>query len=518
MPYEGDTITGRNARGSASAASAATTERLAQTLAGLGEVAVQPGPLLQILNAKPNDPDALTEALQRCPVLTSRVLSVTNSAAFGVSRNIDCIRRAVMQLGASRARAIALAFGLRMLAEGTGLPRPLLQRLWVSSLHKAAAARLAAEIFAPSHVDHAYCRALIQDIGLPMLMAVDLPFYETKLLPSKSEGTWSQQEITRFGIDHAAVGARLLAQWNASPVICDAVLHHHNPPLKDAADRVLVKLTGFIASMLPHLSEARTPLEQEWMVALHGQFLSRLYASPKAFERAAAKAAAALCQEDLLRPPVIDPLAMGRLVATVSDDTAGMVAQLCQLETALSQQREHLSALRFEAFTDPLTRVLNRRGFTQLAERRLAEAIKHSLPVCAIMVDLDRFKQVNDTHGHEAGDLVLRGVAKLLRDHLDRSDLIGRLGGDEFAVFFAGVDQAQSEQIAQRLTRACNGTTVPIGQARDVTLHLSLGAVYCALAGKNLSLETLIAAADEQMYACKRAGRSGMIFRALAAD
>ncbi|HEX7008379.1 MAG TPA: HDOD domain-containing protein, partial [Phycisphaeraceae bacterium] len=398
----------------------------AQTLERLGEAALNAGPLMTVLRAPADDPEAVVEAVQQCPTLTSRLLSVVNAAAFGCTHPIDSVRRAVVLLGAGRARAIVLAFGLRLLADGSKTPLRLVNRLWGASLHKAMAARLAAQVLQPTRAENAFCLALVQDVGLPLLVGLDPAFYEN-LVPG-SRGSWSEQEIQHFGLDHAEAGYHLLKRWGAAAQLSQAVLHHHRPPTSQPGKEVLAQVPQFIASLLPHLDEEPTGQERDWLTLLYARFLSGAYGSLESFLRAASERAVALHHSADAEPPQVF---LSSLMETVANDAASMVVRLCRLETALGRQREDLDALRFQAFTDPLTRVLNRRGFTQFAQRRIEEVARRRLGACCIVVDIDNFKAVNDQFGHEGGDQILRGVARLLRRHLDRSDLLGRLGGDE---------------------------------------------------------------------------------------
>lgn len=486
-----------------------TREALAaKTLKTLGQLSLQAGPLLAILDAPADDPDRVVAAIESSAALSARLLSVTNSAGVGLTRPITNVRRAVIHLGASRARVVALAYGLKILSENTGLPAETQHQLWVSSLRKASTARLAATVVDPDHAEEAYTLALLQDIGLAMLMAVDPMFYVHEMLPT-DQMSWCDQETQRFGICHSQVGSRLLQDWNTPSKLSDGVFDHHQPPLREGADAIR-RLPTFLASLLPHLAEPRTPREHEWLIALHAQFLASAYPTPDAFLQAASKAGAKL-YKDIGAAATLSTSDVNRIVSTVSTDTETMVAQLCQLEHNLGQQKQTLSTLRFQAFTDPLTRLLNRRGFVHLAAKRLEMAAERNVPVCMVVVDMDDFKAVNDRFGHEAGDLVLRGLAKVLRTKLDRSDLIGRLGGDEFAALLMGLDEADARKAIERVSQSCRSARVRVTPGDAVTIHASVGAAFCPQCA-GVKVDDLIAAADGSMYERKRNGKSGVCF------
>lgn len=482
-------------------------QRRRETLDCIGEVSVNPVPLLEVLRAAPDNPDAVAAAVGKCPTLTGRVLSVTNSAAFPGRRTIESIERAVIQLGASRTRAIAMAFGLRLLNEPLNLAPELARRLWVSSLRKAAASQLVCELIEPTRAGDAYCRALVQDLGLPLLVALDPEFYKNELLPGR-RGDWSQQELGRFGMDHAELGSRLLQSWDAAQALVEAARDHHDLPhnLEDAESTL--KLPVFFASLLPHLDEEMTGTQRDWLMTLHGQLLANTYPSPDVFIGAACRHAETLAGGNA----ELDLNVLHRdLSQAVAYDTVEMVSQLCRLEGALGRQRKGLNQLRYEAYTDSLTKLLNRRGFIQLAQRRAEEAADRGIGVCCLVLDLDDLKPVNDRVGHKAGDHMLRGMAKMLRRSLDRADLIGRLGGDEFAVFMVGMDRTRAEEVVQRLNQ-CQGTRLRVATDTEVPLHFSLGAVHVEKMSRSIQIDDLLTSADEAMYHCKHGGKGGACF------
>ena len=397
-----------------------------------------PGPLLTLLEAPPDDPERVTQALMQSSTLSARVLSVTNSAAIGVVGEISDIRRAVLHMGAGRARSIAMAFGLHMLSKDSGIDLEVAHRIWINSLEKAHLAKLVAEAVEPREADRAYTLGLIQDIGLTALVAIDPQFYEQVSNNHRHQNPLSIREQEHFGIDHAQAANHLLQSWNASPLICEEVLNHHQPMLSQN-DYSGSNLGNLIAGMLPHDCETMTPDRMEWLAATHSQFLDSSFDSPEQMIKQAVKQSR---EVHGAAPSIrIDEATRLRMLGELELDTAGMVHQLCELEAQLTRKHEQLHALQFEAMTDPLTQVLNRRGFNRLGERRIHTAAERCLPICAVMIDLDGFKAINDTLGHDAGDIMLMEVAKQIRGNIDSSDLFGRLGGDEFAILQLNVDE-----------------------------------------------------------------------------
>ncbi|MFA7235811.1 MAG: diguanylate cyclase [Phycisphaeraceae bacterium] len=497
----------------------AAQQRIAATLAKLGPAAVRSAALMELLRAAPSDADHMLMALQSDPALTARVLSVLNSAAFGLRSRITCIQRAIAMLGSARARSIGLAYGLRLMVEQTGLPRATLDTLWNNAIAKACAARLFCLIAEPDLAEEAYAAGLIQDIGLPMLMAVDPAFYEAHVLNGSPRGTWVAAEQWRFGIDHAQVGQYVLEKWDCAPVVCSMVGLHHRPlsRLPDQRGDSLLYLASFLGGLLPHGYEEPAGWQRNWINAVHARFMALQYATPDAFILAAIQESRTICgrrqpDDDLSREAVLS-----HLIAAVGDDAVTTVSHLVRLEHAMQRERHDMLEMREQAFTDPLTRLLNRRGFAELGRRRLAAAATGGAGVCVLLADLDDFKTINDTHGHDRGDRMLRAFAKLLRRNLRRNDLIGRIGGDEFVMILTDIDAATAHRLCCQVVENIEGQVVRLDDFLTLPIHFSVGAAFFRNIAEDTPLDALLTFADQSLYQRKRCGKRGLSFIETAA-
>jgi diguanylate cyclase (GGDEF)-like protein len=168
----------------------------------------------------------------------------------------------------------------------------------------------------------------------------------------------------------------------------------------------------------------------------------------------------------------------------------------------------HRTVSRQAAF-DPLTGLLNRTAFEQEAHEAIEALDERKGIVALLFVDLDRFKVVNDTYGHETGDELLRQVAAILRSHVREADLVGRLGGDEFTVLLGGLRERESaEAIARKLLELLNAPHDVRG--RRIELGASIGIAVCPADGRDVP--TLLKNADHAMYQVKQSGRNGVGF------
>ncbi len=165
--------------------------------------------------------------------------------------------------------------------------------------------------------------------------------------------------------------------------------------------------------------------------------------------------------------------------------------------------REEAEAqLREQSFTDNLTGALNRRGWDERAAALLDQARRHGTPLALVLLDLDHFKQINDTHGHEAGDQVLRLLGKVLSESRRKSDLVARIGGEEFALLLPHTSQDAALRFEQRLRNA-------FAQAASSSQTRATGysAGLAMLEPADTDVAALMARADRGLYQAKDSGR-----------
>jgi two-component system, cell cycle response regulator len=153
---------------------------------------------------------------------------------------------------------------------------------------------------------------------------------------------------------------------------------------------------------------------------------------------------------------------------------------------------------------DPLTGLANRRAFEEDLAREAARAARSRAPLSAIIVDVDHFKRVNDTHGHPAGDAVLAAVAARVGAALRRGDLLARLGGEEFGILLPATELAAAAELAERVRARVAAEPVPVAGA---AIAVTVSAGCAALGAGEADGRGLLARADARLYDAKRGGR-----------
>lgn len=171
----------------------------------------------------------------------------------------------------------------------------------------------------------------------------------------------------------------------------------------------------------------------------------------------------------------------------------------------ISGRKRRESTLRELANTDELTGVGNRRRFMLAAAEAFVAARRDARPLSVVLLDIDGFKEINDTHGHAVGDQLLREAARMWTPVLRDNDLLARVGGDEFAVLLPGTDADGVVHIGSRLHAATHDVVVPSADGASVTMTATVG--IATLTTAETTVDHLLRRADESMYDAKDAGR-----------
>ena len=165
----------------------------------------------------------------------------------------------------------------------------------------------------------------------------------------------------------------------------------------------------------------------------------------------------------------------------------------------------HFSRAFYLANTDPLTQISNRRHFFELAEKMFLEAQRNMRTISLLFMDLDHFKFINDTHGHDTGDIVLRNFTRLVRSVMHRSHILGRMGGEEFALLMP-CDYAKAGEIAERIRNVVEETEIPLPEG-SIRITVSIG-LSSSQNRDIISLKKLFIHADKALYRSKEEGRN----------
>ena len=185
-----------------------------------------------------------------------------------------------------------------------------------------------------------------------------------------------------------------------------------------------------------------------------------------------------------------------------------MVTQ-CVLANEYAQRYQLEARLKALSNTDPLCGIANRRHFTQMLEREIQHNRRYGHSLFLLMLDIDHFKNVNDTYGHAVGDQVIRHLASTLQKELRSVDGLGRIGGEEFAIFITGGEPAHAKEVAERLRTQVEASPTPYSPTIAVHQTVSIG--LAQLTSADIGSADVFVRADRALYAAKNHGHNQVV-------
>ena len=195
------------------------------------------------------------------------------------------------------------------------------------------------------------------------------------------------------------------------------------------------------------------------------------------------------------------------LVSTILFFGSIFVLLVCLLAYRTTQELKRIYVLEVETITDPLLGIFNRRYLDRRIEEEILRAKRHELELSLLMVDIDNFKQVNDSWGHQVGDLVLKHLTQMLATTLRHTDIIARFGGEEFVVLLPHTPELDASRLAEKLRIVVEQT--PLHRIPELSVTISIGC-SCFLQDDD-NAYSLLERADKAMYFAKREGRNRVV-------
>ena len=461
------------------------------------------------------DLNAVANVLGQDPALTSKVLRIANSPLYRRQRRFDNLRQAMTVFGLNGTLTLALSFSLvtslRKLAR-SGMDYGL---YWRRSLAAATIARGLGRKFNLGPTEDLFLAALLQDVGMLALDKAVPELYPQIVADHTDHSALAALEARELGADHAAVGAWLLQSWGLPERLTQAVAKSHEP----VWDRVATRQDNLIGCTAASGRLADIWMQPEDHDAAYAtlQLTSRLFAvEPQALGDVLSSAIAELNEAaGIYEVEVGDEFLAETILERAKEMLIVRNLQAAQRATELNITAESLESrtreLEEKTRRDGLTGLYNRAHFDQSIRSEFAAAKEHRWPLSVAFIDLDRFKWVNDTHGHQAGDQILQAAARLLTASTRNSDIVARYGGEEFITVLPGTNRAGARVAGHRILQAFRDQQHCIADQVGLVVTCSIGIATLAEAADFSSPEELVRSADRAMYAAKLQGRNRLV-------
>ena len=454
---------------------------------------------------------------QSDPAIAAKILKLSNSSFFGIRTGVTTIQKAISMLGTRAVTSLALSFSIARQSVGDSEATAQFQNYWQKSVLQAIACETMVDFQEEHSTSELFLSGLMLDIGrLAMLKVLSGKYVDFLQRAKACDVDVCELERQEFGFDHAEAGAALLRHWDFPPTLVAAASRHHQEDPIAESDRELsevLRLTRVAACAADYF---------------YG------YATGPAFDKFANAAEAQLGLDRTGALDLIDSISLRfRESADLFDadaydlpDPSDLMAsanqQLAELAFAAEKSQADLAtemeALRRQAIHDPLTNVYNRVYFDDVFGQEADLCRRNARSIGIVFLDIDNFKVLNDTYGHQFGDAVLIELAQALGRQLRESDVLARFGGEEFVVLARQTSFDGLGILCERLRAAAERAHF-VHDGKRVPVTVSVGAAFLQPASNEAEMtDRLIKEADEAMYDVKRNGRNGVLVRSLSPE
>lgn len=464
-----------------------------------------------------NDPNVnigkVADVISMDPALTAKIMRISNSPIYALRRKTENLHQAITLLGLNGTLTLALSFSLASSMSNNAGQGFDYNSYWRRSLAAATCCRRIGMVINLRKGEELLLAGLLQDIGMLVIDKMDPQFYKNLGVDQTNHLQLSAAEISKLGADHALIGGWILKRWGMPDYLVDSVMYSHDRQVRGKEDdkqQAFISCIALSGPLVDAVYTLDTPHDLREIAAL---FETRIGVGKEDFQ-------------DMIQFLDVDFREAGELFETDLSDYSFSDALLDQAKEALimksvenMQQTQRLKettealesraeSLEERSRRDGLTGVYNRAYMDEYVVQEYNTANERNWPMIVMFIDLDHFKKVNDNYGHQSGDQILQGAAKLLIDGTREEDFVARYGGEEFVIVVSGQGEETARILGDRLVNMFRNTSHNVSGGQVITVTASIGIAVMDGDNSFLTVDEMIAAADKALYAAKESGRN----------
>lgn len=466
--------------------------------------------IIQLANEPKSDFKKIIQLLTCDPALASKILRMANSPLYPYVKKVENLHQALMVLGLNATISLALSFSLvksLQAKKGTGLDYTL---YWKRALLSGMACQVLGNVCEVAEVEELYLAGLLQDLGMLALDQVFPDLYLAHAGQQSHHAGLVAHEEQSLGLTHGAVGSWLLTQWNLPDRLRLAVAGSDDPshiPAQDerATFAYCVSLSGMLAEVF--LRKA----DDVYLQFIKQQASSLLQLTPETLMDMLERIKERLPETERLFNTDLQPWDDPQTILERARESLLLrnlqaLQEVEELRISTVNMEAQVSNLEETHRYDALTGTLTRAHLDKCLEMSFERAVANGECLTLIFGDLDKFKSVNDTYGHQTGDVVLQSAARLLLSKLRGTDLVGRFGGEEFVMILPKSTTVGAEMVSERIMSAFRRTPHEIAGNQNLTVTISLGMATHTPEHPYSHVNELLRHADEAVYHSKTHG------------
>ncbi len=503
------------------------TENLLQRILSSDELPTLPTVASQLITLTSREDATLAdigELVSQDISLSAKILKVSNSAFYSFPQQIGSIKQAVSILGMNAVRSLVLSFSFLSMKSGKTKSRFNFEKFWEKSLTSAVTSRLILDKVKGADIEEVFVSGLLQNLG-ELILARSFPKEYDKVLQAVEDDQHDTltAEATVFGMNHTIVGTEVARSWGFPEILLAPIQYHHNPTEytgKNVNIRATIRAVYLSDLLMKILFSDKPEVYHQQFRKEAGKLLGLTAENIESIlEQVHIKVKEAGTYFNIkMQPPhsVQEILQEANIrLSLINLDYDQMNKQLIltkiHLENLTRELEEKNRKLDNLANIDGLTGIYNHRYFQNVLEQECKRATRNNSTLSLLLIDIDHFKKVNDTYGHQVGDFILAEFSRTLQDNIRQYDVLARYGGEEFVIILPETTIADAFVVGEKL-RTIIESTVFQDKHEKYRITASFGLAGCTPAtDDNFHKSTLISHADQALYEAKEKGRNKVV-------